>query len=64
MNKEGTVDLEKTLDQIEKNMILEALKKTGGIMTKAAKLLNLSFRSMRYRMQKYKITVKTDIEEE
>ena len=45
-------------------MILEALKKTGGIMTKAAKLLNLSFRSMRYRMQKYKITVKTDIEEE
>jgi len=64
VNKEGAVDLEKTLDQIEKNMILEALKKTGGIMTKAAKLLNLSFRSMRYRMQKYKITVKTDIEEE
>ncbi len=63
-NKEGSVDLEKTLDQIEKNMILEALKKTNGIMTKAAKLLNLSFRSMRYRMQKYKIMVKTDIEEE
>ncbi len=64
VNKEGAVDLEKTLDQIEKNMILDALKRTGGIMTKAAKLLNLSFRSMRYRMQKYKITVKTDIEEE
>jgi two-component system response regulator PilR (NtrC family) len=63
-NGDNPVDLEKTLDQIEKNMILEALKKTGGIMTKAAKLLNLSFRSMRYRMQKYKITVRTDVEEE
>ncbi|MBI4390231.1 MAG: sigma-54-dependent Fis family transcriptional regulator [Nitrospinae bacterium] len=49
------VDLEKTLDQIEKKMILRALDKTDGIVHKAAKLLNLSFRSMRYRVQKHNL---------
>ncbi|MBI4385007.1 MAG: sigma-54-dependent Fis family transcriptional regulator [Nitrospinae bacterium] len=54
------VDLEKTLDQIEKRMIQGALYKTNGIVHKAAKLLNLSFRSMRYRVQKHNLKGKTD----
>jgi len=49
------VDLEKTLDQIEKKMIRGALDQSNGIINKAAKQLNLSFRSMRYRIQKHKL---------
>ena len=48
-------DLEKTLGQIEKQMIQGALAKTDGVIYKAAKLLNLSFRSMRYRVQKHNL---------
>ncbi|MFQ5451555.1 MAG: sigma-54-dependent transcriptional regulator [Nitrospinaceae bacterium] len=49
------IDLEKTLDQIEKDMIRGALDQANGIIIKAAKQLNLSFRSMRYRIQKHKL---------
>ncbi len=49
------MDLEKTLDQIEKRMLRGALEQTNGIINKAAKQLNLSFRSMRYRIQKHKL---------
>ena len=56
-----TVDLEGTLSGIEKKMIVGALEQTGGIMNKAAKLLNLSFRSIRYRIQKHNIKGKFEI---
>ncbi|MFQ5444445.1 MAG: sigma-54 dependent transcriptional regulator, partial [Nitrospinales bacterium] len=49
------VDLEKTLDQIEKNLILDAMDQSNGMINKAARLLNLSFRSMRYRLQKHNV---------
>lgn len=49
------IDLKKTLDQIEKKMIANALMRSDGIINKAAKNLNLSFRSMRYRIEKYKL---------
>lgn len=49
------VDLEQHLDLIEKKMIQNALDKSDGVIYKAAKLLNLSFRSMRYRVQKHKL---------
>ena len=47
------LDMEKLLENIEKNLLLKALEKTGGVKTEAAKLLGLSFRSFRHRMQKY-----------
>lgn len=50
------IDLEKTVVEFEKTAILEALKKTGGAKKKAAELLGLSFRSMRYKLSKYGIT--------
>lgn len=59
-DRQQSVDLEQTLGQIEKKMIVKALDLTGGIMSKAAKLLNLNFRSMRYRISKYKIKGKFD----
>ncbi|MEE9498629.1 MAG: helix-turn-helix domain-containing protein [Nitrospinaceae bacterium] len=41
-------------------MLLGALSKTDGMINKAAKLLNLSFRSMRYRVKKHNINAKSD----
>ncbi len=49
------VDLEQVIVDIEKNYLLKALEKTGGNKTDAAKLLGLSFRSFRHRLQKYGI---------
>ena len=57
------VDLEKTLDQIEKKMIRGALDQSNGIINKAAKQLNLSFRSMRYRIQKHKLKGKEETDD-
>lgn len=49
------VDLEKLVEKIEKDYLMKALEKTNGIKTEAAKLLNLSFRSLRHRLHKYGI---------
>jgi len=55
---DNPINLEMTLDNIEKSMLLGALSKTDGMINKAAKLLNLSFRSMRYRVKKHNINAK------
>ncbi|MEK6531784.1 MAG: sigma-54 dependent transcriptional regulator [Deltaproteobacteria bacterium] len=52
---DGGIDLEKKVEEYERKMILDALKKTGGAKKKAAALLGLSFRSMRYKLSKYDI---------
>jgi two-component system, NtrC family, response regulator PilR len=52
---ESGIDLERHLAEIEKSYIIEALQKTGGVQTKAAELLNMSFRSFRYFVKKYDI---------
>ncbi|HPE58881.1 MAG TPA: sigma-54 dependent transcriptional regulator [Thiolinea sp.] len=41
--------------QDERNMILEALEQTRWNRTKAAELLGMSFRQLRYRIQKYEL---------
>jgi len=46
------------LSQIERNLILEALEKHGGVQTKAAQSLGLSERVLRYKMQKYGLSEK------
>ena len=45
-------DLEYWLADIERTVLLKALDKAGGVRTKAAELLGISFRSMRYRLHK------------
>ena len=47
------IQLEQILEDLEKAYLQEALKKTEGNVTQAAKLLGLTFRSMRYKIQKY-----------
>ncbi|MFQ5353935.1 MAG: sigma-54-dependent transcriptional regulator [Thermodesulfobacteriota bacterium] len=49
------LDIEKTVEDIEKEIITNALKKAGGVKKKAAELLGLSFRSIRYKISKYEI---------
>jgi len=46
------IDLDGYLADIEKQIILKAVEKSNGIRTRAAKLLHISFRSIRYRLQK------------
>jgi two-component system response regulator PilR (NtrC family) len=47
--------LDTAVDQLEKDLLLKALERTGGNKTEAAKLLNISFRSLRYRLDKHGI---------
>lgn len=47
--------LPSTIEDIERTKILEALKKTGGIQAKAARLLGLTARQIGYKMKKYNI---------
>ena len=49
---EGKWPLQEYLDRVEKEAILEALEKTRYNRTAAAKLLGITFRAMRYRMER------------
>ena len=49
-------DLERELDSFERGIVLKALERTEGNRTEAARLLGISFRSMRYRMSKLGIS--------
>ena len=46
------------LDRIEREVILEALGQTGFNRTAAAKILGVTFRALRYRMERLTITDK------
>ena len=50
---ESGLDLQATLDQSEQRYIQMALARTGGVQTRAAELLRVSFRQLRYKLQKY-----------
>jgi len=50
------VELDKIIDQIEKEMLLKAMHASNGVKKHAAKLLGISFRSMRYRAEKHNLS--------
>jgi two-component system response regulator PilR (NtrC family) len=50
---EEGVDIDNVLGEVERRFILQALEKSGGVRTGAAKLLGITLRSLRYRMQKH-----------
>jgi two-component system response regulator PilR (NtrC family) len=52
------ISLDEILERYETNYIREALKASKGSIKGAAKLLGISFRSMRYRLEKLKIDEK------
>jgi len=47
--------LNETLDTVERGIILEALKESGGVQTRAAEKLGISERVLRYKLKKYTI---------
>ncbi|TET11739.1 sigma-54-dependent Fis family transcriptional regulator [Candidatus Aerophobetes bacterium] len=51
----GKTFLKQRVANLERELIIEALEKTDWIQTKAARLLGMSRRAMRYKMQKYGI---------
>ena len=52
---ETGLDLEATLDQLERRLLEKALERTKGVQTRAAELLRLSFRQFRYKLQKHSL---------
>ncbi len=48
-------NLDRYMEDLEKDILLKALKKAEGVKTEAARLLGISFRSFRYKLQKYGI---------
>jgi len=53
---EEGLDLEANLDQIERALLLKALERTGGVQTRAAELLRMTFRQFRYKLQKHNLS--------
>jgi two-component system, NtrC family, response regulator PilR len=50
---EDGLDLDALMERIERDLLRQALRRAEGIQTRAAQLLHTSFRSFRYRLQKY-----------
>lgn len=49
------IDLQKVLDQLEKELLVKAIHQASGVKKRAAKLLGITFRSMRYRVEKFSL---------
>ncbi len=47
--------LNETLDTMERGIIIDAFKESGGVQTRAAEKLGISERVLRYKLKKYKI---------
>ncbi len=47
------IDLEKTMEEMERSLLEQSIQAAGGVKTRAAELLGLSFRSFRYRLEKF-----------
>lgn len=56
------IDLEKIMGQMEKELLIKAIHKANGVKKKAAKVLGITFRSMRYRCDKYGLSSPGDEE--
>jgi len=53
------LSLDERLREIEKSMIIEALRKTGGVQVRATELLGINQRSLWHRIKKHNIDVKS-----
>ena len=57
---ENGCDLDAVIGEVERRLILQALEKSGGVRTSAAKLLGVTLRSLRYRLQKHALADDAD----
>lgn len=51
------ISIDEVLGELERRLILQALEKSHGVRTRAAKLLGVTFRSLRYRLDKHALDV-------
>ena len=58
---EEGINLEAYLETVGKRLMREALDRCGGVQTKAAELLHMSFRSFRYYAKKYNLVHKEEM---
>jgi two-component system, NtrC family, response regulator PilR len=52
---EGGCNLDEVLGELERRILVQALERSGGLRINAAKLLGVSVRSLRYRLQKHSL---------
>jgi len=57
------LNLDDVLTEAERRLLIAALERTGGVRTRAAELLGISFRSLRYRLQKQGLSDDSEAEE-
>jgi len=57
---EDGVDLESMVEELEKMLIQQALERSSGVKKRAAELLHVSFRSFRYRLEKYAMNTREE----
>jgi two-component system response regulator PilR (NtrC family) len=56
-------DLDQVLGEAERRLILQALERSGGVRVHAAKILGISLRSLRYRLQKLGVATPEDADD-
>jgi two-component system response regulator PilR (NtrC family) len=60
---EEGMDLEATLDTLERRYLQRAMERTSNVQTKAAELLGMTFRQFRYKLQKHNMARRSPNEE-
>ncbi|MFN7954136.1 MAG: sigma-54 dependent transcriptional regulator [bacterium] len=58
------LEIDRILEDVERSLLLQALQRSGGVRKDAARLLGITFRSIRYRLQKLGINVEEDVADE
>jgi DNA-binding NtrC family response regulator len=58
-NLPSGLSLDDRLAEIEKSLIIDALRKTGGVQVRATELLGINQRSLWHRIKKHNIDVKS-----
>jgi two-component system response regulator PilR (NtrC family) len=53
-------NLDSVVDEVERRLLVQALERAGGVRAQAAKLLGVTLRSLRYRLQKHALADDTD----
>jgi two-component system response regulator PilR (NtrC family) len=53
-------NLDDVLGELERRLLLQALERSGGVRTPASKLLGVTLRSLRYRLQKHALDTSDD----
>jgi len=52
---EAGIELDVMVDRLERNLLVQALTRSRGVRKEAARLLGITFRSLRYRLDKHQI---------